>query len=322
VKAGRNPAKAMRNFFLTTGTAILALALPLWLCLGVAEAGAERLETTVETGCRRESANLDQQATEVHHAGLVVDFGSDRPAQSFCIEFTEDWISGLDLLERSGLPVITSGGGLGAAVCAIDGVGSSNPATYSTCFGEYPDYWAYYQLEGGTWHMSSLGASSAEVRDGTVEGWAWGANARPELAPELCPVSNPPPTPQIIPTAPPHPEASSPPATVDEPQPSDANAAEGTSNTHATIATPADSATRTQPAGPVTTPTPTGVSTAGRTTSKLVRANGEDPANGQSPSDHSSGGSGAPIALIAFGVIAVVLLGATAVVIYRRRSVV
>ena len=77
----------------------------------------------------------DAQSTAVHRAGLVVTFG-DRHSELFCIEFTEDSITGLELLRRSGLPLVTSGmGGLGGAVCSIGGEGSSDP---SNCFCRVP----------------------------------------------------------------------------------------------------------------------------------------------------------------------------------------
>ncbi len=156
-----------------------------------AGAGASSITTRTPQG----GSCLAPQAlgTTLHRATLVVTFGSGRPTQSFCIEFSEDSISGLELLQRSGLPLVVSNASssLGAAVCAIDGVGSTDPSTYSTCFGQYPDYWAYYQYLSGAWRMSPLGASTSRVQDGSMEGWAWGANARPDSPIGVCPAPTP-----------------------------------------------------------------------------------------------------------------------------------
>ena len=65
-------------------------------------------------------------AGATNQAGLVVKFGDGRTL-TYCIEFTEDSITGIELLQRSGLTVVTSNsGGLGAAVCSIDGEGCNS----------------------------------------------------------------------------------------------------------------------------------------------------------------------------------------------------
>ncbi|MDE3096194.1 MAG: LPXTG cell wall anchor domain-containing protein [Chloroflexota bacterium] len=139
--------------------------------------------------CRRaQPAAYAAQAAVVHRASLVVTFGNATPTMRFCIEFTEASISGLDLLQRSGLPVVTSGGGLGAAVCAIDGVGSTDASSYSTCLG-HGSFWAYYQYAGGAWSLSPAGASTTVVSDGAVEGWAYGNNAKPDAPGTICPAA-------------------------------------------------------------------------------------------------------------------------------------
>lgn len=153
--------------------------------------------------CRRpQPAAYAAQAAAVHRAGLVVTFANGTPTMRFCIEFTEASISGLELLQRSGLPVVTSGGGLGAAVCAINGVGSTDASSYSTCFG-HGSYWAYYQYAGDAWRLSPVGASTAVVSDGAVEGWAYGNNAKPDPPGPICPAATatPPPATALPPTA-------------------------------------------------------------------------------------------------------------------------
>ena len=158
-------------------------------------------------------------ASVTHRAGLVVTFG-DRRTQTFCIEFSEDAISGLEQLQRSGLPLVTSGsGGLGAAVCSIGGQGSSDPTNcFSSCTGASCAYWAYYRYVDGAWKFSQVGASQTAVHDGDVLGWSWGpggnsAGAAPEPPGEICPKPTATPIARVTPDtpAPSTPVASTPP---------------------------------------------------------------------------------------------------------------
>ena len=108
--------------------------------------------------------------------GLVVRFG-DGSVFTRCIEFDEDQISGLEVLLRSGLSVIYEQSGMGAAVCKIENDGCDFPA--ESCFcqclgGADCVYWSYWHLKEGVWQYSPVGASGYFVRDGDVEGWAWG----------------------------------------------------------------------------------------------------------------------------------------------------
>lgn len=141
---------------------------------------------------RQRCAITDATGAPLHHAGLVVTFG-DRHSQMFCIEFAEDTISGLQLLQRSGLSLVTSNGGQGAAVCAIDGQGNSDPTNcFASCTGGTCAYWAYYQLVNNAWKFSQTGSGQRAVHDGDIDGWAWGpggtsTGAVPEQPGELCP---------------------------------------------------------------------------------------------------------------------------------------
>lgn len=108
-------------------------------------------------------------------AGLVVQFG-DGSLQTACVRFSEETISGLDLLLRSGLPVVVQTGGIGAAVCKIGPDGCNYPAEGCFCKrdGARSIYWAFYTLQGDRWAYANLGAANVAVGDGDVHGWAWG----------------------------------------------------------------------------------------------------------------------------------------------------
>jgi hypothetical protein len=118
-----------------------------------------------------------------HRAGLVVQYG-DGSVQTACVAFAEDEISGIDLLDRSGIPAVTQSSGIGAAVCKIGGEGCDYPAEGCFCQRDGPRaiYWAYQVRDGAGWRYATLGAANVRVRDGDVHGWAWGAGDSSEGA--------------------------------------------------------------------------------------------------------------------------------------------
>ncbi|MGQ9490119.1 MAG: hypothetical protein ACUVR4_05460 [Anaerolineae bacterium] len=147
-------------------------------------------------------------------AGLVVRFGDGR-VETRCITFDAAAISGVELLERSGLQIILDyNNGLGGAVCSIAGEGCAFPQEdcFCRCQGTECQYWAYYHGQDGRWLYSDLGASSYQVTDGALEGWSWGqgsfsAGTEPPFIPfdEVCPpaaaASAEPPAASLVPVA-------------------------------------------------------------------------------------------------------------------------
>ena len=126
-------------------------------------------------------------ATEpVHVAGLVVDYGDGAMTYAW-IPFSEDEISGVDLLERSGLPVLTVGfGGIGDAVCKIVKTGCDVSACRlrlcQTADHSSP-FWQYLRLgPDGVWSKQPLGGSQSKVTDGAIDAWVWaGSDSMPVL---------------------------------------------------------------------------------------------------------------------------------------------
>ncbi len=112
-----------------------------------------------------------------NQVGLVVVHG-DGKVITKCIEFSEDKITGHDVLIRSGLDTnVDVSGGIGGAVCRIDSEGCTFPQ--STCFCQCQQntsciFWSYWHLIGGDWQFSGLGAAGYQVGHGDVEGWVWG----------------------------------------------------------------------------------------------------------------------------------------------------
>ncbi len=135
------------------------------------------------------SATLPSSAaTPAHAAGVIVDYGNGATSYAW-VPFGEDHLNGVDLLERSGLPVLTVGfGGLGDAVCRIQKTGCDVSACRArlcqTAAADSP-YWQYFRLgANGQWTTQALGASASVVRDGDVDAWVWtGKPSLPAMAP-------------------------------------------------------------------------------------------------------------------------------------------
>jgi hypothetical protein len=128
-----------------------------------------------------------------HSAGVVVDTGDE--VKAVCVRFTEEEITGQELLDRTRLEVEWARfGDLGAAACGICGVGC--PA--DDCHCAMPLWWSYWQADGGDgWTTSPVGAGTRTVRDGDMDAWVWGDGRRepPQAAfEEVCSDRPPAPT--------------------------------------------------------------------------------------------------------------------------------
>jgi hypothetical protein len=110
-------------------------------------------------------------------AGLAV-FYSHNSLFTTCVSFAGSSISGLDLIQRSGLGIETvTNPNQGTAICKIEDVG--DPA--SDCFGSMPDYWSYWQLGDKGWEYSVVGAEQSQVINGGVYAWNWGMGDPPPV---------------------------------------------------------------------------------------------------------------------------------------------
>ena len=87
-------------------------------------------------------------------------------------------MSGIELLRRSGVSLVTVGfGGLGDGVCQIEETGCEvGPCRSRLCQTGDRDspYWRYFQADdNGEWVASPLGGSGTKVEPGEVDGWSW-----------------------------------------------------------------------------------------------------------------------------------------------------
>jgi hypothetical protein len=119
-------------------------------------------------------------------AALVVDRGDGEPIVR-CVELSGPSISGIELLERSGLELsydVT--GSMGTMVCGIAGTGCDFPreACLCGCPGEGDcRYWSLWTgAPGRRWERAESGAGAAIVTDGTVQGWRFGDGSEPPAA--------------------------------------------------------------------------------------------------------------------------------------------
>jgi hypothetical protein len=109
----------------------------------------------------------------IHHAALVIQHASGSVITR-CVAFAEDQITGLQLVERSGVQYEAQNfGSIGSAMCQLDREPSTVP---SGCFGSGP-YWQYFHRRGDTWQTSAFGAGSSALRDGDMDGWHYAAGA-------------------------------------------------------------------------------------------------------------------------------------------------
>jgi energy-coupling factor transport system permease protein len=130
----------------------------------------------------------DVAGDDLNQAGLVVRDAEGRITYAW-VPFAEEEISGIELLKRSGIPVVTVGfGALGEGVCSIGGQGCGVAECRRTvCQGSSASapFWQYFRQNPDNpaeWTWLVLGASATDVRDGDVFGWSWTAD-EPGLPP-------------------------------------------------------------------------------------------------------------------------------------------
>jgi hypothetical protein len=282
-----------------------AVAVTLWLIVVVA---VSALVGAGETSGRA-----------TNHAGLIVWF-EDGSVESRQVEFSEDSISGVELLRRSGLGVVFAGfGGLGSGVCKIGDTGCADPSDcFCQCRSADCRFWEYFTLNEGSWMFQNAGASTRRLRHGDVDAWVWGSGRQPPsgLSDHI------PEDPVVEPTDPP-------PAPTSRPS-SSGNVVPGSGGSQAP---PADGSGPAAPAtgvlgqqGADAPETPEGQSAPPSVTPPLtmqvrgaVETPPEDGGSGEIRSTEGNDGGGPPVGLLAFAVTAGVVAVTTVALMIRRR---
>lgn len=110
------------------------------------------------------------------YAGIVIRPGDGTVTYAYVP--LEEPVSGIELLRRSGVSLLTVGfGGLGEGVCKIEETGCEiGPCRTRLCQTGDRDspYWRYFQQnDQGKWVASPLGGSATKIAPGDVHGWSW-----------------------------------------------------------------------------------------------------------------------------------------------------
>jgi hypothetical protein len=123
---------------------------------------------------------FEAQAERLNGAGLVVQHEDGRVVYVY-VSFSEPEITGTDLLQRSGLDLeIAPFGGLGLAICRLDGEGCPASNCFCQSYSSPARYWRYYRLApDGSWISVAVGPSARKIHDGDVDGWDWSGGDRP-----------------------------------------------------------------------------------------------------------------------------------------------
>jgi hypothetical protein len=264
-------------------------------------------------------------------AGLVVVYGQGQ-VFSTCVTFSEDGITGAELLNRAGLRVLAATApGMGAAICKINETGCEFPGQdcFCKCLGTPCAYWNYWYWAKGGWVFSGRGAGNRLVRDGDIDAWVWSdgnskppppsslalcapaqpapATAEPTLAPSPSPMAAvPTSSPAATATAPPAPSATASAA------PPTASAALSASPTASAQSTPSPTDTPSvEPSATGVRPSPSpGASSAPPPASPAVQPTPPPPAGGGSPL----------LRYGSFALLVVVLLGLIGYASWRKRK--
>lgn len=116
---------------------------------------------------------LSTSAQRPDGAGLVIQHGDGTVVYAY-IQFDEETINGTDLLTRSGIDAtMTPFGGMGMAVCSLDGEGCPSDNCFCHSYSSPAFFWHYYNLVDGEWVFNPVGPSGRTLRDGDIDGWAW-----------------------------------------------------------------------------------------------------------------------------------------------------
>jgi hypothetical protein len=268
------------------------------------------------------------------NVGLVISSGGGQ-VQTYCFSVPPAGIAGLDLLQRTGLPLRVDYVSLGGQVCAINGVGCLDPnqPCACQCQGTPCVYWQYAHWRNDHWVASTVGASSYIVKPGSIEGWGWGANPPAPGGNALCALAAPatatsrpapPPAPTYTPrpTRPPASPTPRPlPARTAAPAPGATVAALATAPLPAPTATPVPlpptdtPVAATATAAPTDTPPPTPTAPASATDTPAPVASATPPATPAltvtSPAP-APAAEGPPATYWLFGVLVLALVGVIA----------
>lgn len=134
------------------------------------------------------------QESGPRRAGLVVVHEDGRNVTR-CVTLAEERITGMALLQQSGMAAVTNAGPSGSTLCKLDGEGCPETDCFCKCKGTPCFYWNYYHLSDGAWVYSGMGAAAWTLGDGDVDAWVWSDGNTPPPAltfADICPAEDAP----------------------------------------------------------------------------------------------------------------------------------
>jgi len=109
----------------------------------------------------------------INTVSVVVQFDDQRSLVR-SVDFSEP-LTGLAVLQRTGLDITWAETSFGPGVCAIEGIGC--PA--DNCFCDPNRYWGYSYWDGAAWQAYPVGVGQSIISStGVIEGWRWGEATR------------------------------------------------------------------------------------------------------------------------------------------------
>lgn len=123
-----------------------------------------------------------QAQSGTNQAVLVVAYGAGQ-SEAHCISFSEESLSGYELLQRAGLELAVETSGMGTAVCRINDKGCPANDCFCQCRGADCEYWSFWQWQDGAWQYARVGAHVQTARNGAMQGWTWGPGSVTEAPP-------------------------------------------------------------------------------------------------------------------------------------------
>lgn len=131
------------------------------------------------------------QGSDTPRAGVVAVYGDGRVVTR-CVSFSDETLSGLDLLQQAGLGPLFSSGPMGSLLCSLSGEGCPTSDCLCECKASPCTYWNYFHRNpDGSWAYAGIGAAARLLRDGEVDGWVWGdGSSAPPVLPfeDICPL--------------------------------------------------------------------------------------------------------------------------------------
>lgn len=246
--------------------------------------------------------------------GLVIE--ENGQVRTYCLAYGGESVGADDLLKAAGVDYEDLGTGSGSVLCSIEDTGCFDASSYDTCWchcksgGSDCVYWSFFTRDYGSgWVYSARAFDRVNANDGDVQAWRWGqaaANSAPKPSDSLtfesvcghAPRGGAPPPQQASPTL----AATQPPPAGSQATQAPGTSAPGTASS--TVETPVTLEPATSQASPSVSVTFTS------------DADGVASSRGV---DKGDGGGGSALTLVAFAIVAVVLLGAIgAAAIWRR----